>query len=205
MVQVLILANSTKLSGRCVAGVRLDTMSWVRPVGHRPGRELLLGETLAASGPKKIEVRPGDVVEMTVGQPMPTPYHPEDCGYVGEWSLVDRLDGMGVLKAVTSVVRQEGDIFGWPGVWLDPTTIAPGRESPSLELRWASVRLHPNRYDPTKIRATCDSLDLSISDPLIDHQLSGRSIEALVTVSLSEPFAEQGGRCFKLIAAVLPL
>ena len=83
MVQVLILANSNKPGGRCVAGIRLDEMSWVRPVGHRPGRELLLGETVATSGKQKVEVRPGDVVEMTVGPPMPTPYHPEDCQYIG--------------------------------------------------------------------------------------------------------------------------
>ncbi|MDR0578953.1 MAG: hypothetical protein LBI87_15845 [Candidatus Accumulibacter sp.] len=38
--QIICLANSRKITGRCVAGKRMGDKSWCRPVSNRPGREI---------------------------------------------------------------------------------------------------------------------------------------------------------------------
>lgn len=77
--RIVCLANSRKLSGRCVAGKELlpnaPPGSWIRPVSNRPKQELSLAEQSYTNGggPHLL-----DLVEMTLQAPMPVDHQVEN-------------------------------------------------------------------------------------------------------------------------------
>lgn len=76
--RIVVLANSRKPPGRCVAGIELvdgDAADWVRPVGDRAGAGLTRPERLLAD---RSEPLPLDVVDFVVGRPVPVDCHREN-------------------------------------------------------------------------------------------------------------------------------
>ncbi len=211
MVQVVILANSFKTGGRCVAGVSLESMRWVRPVSNRADRELTVAETRVMKGEAFVPVRPGDVVDMTIGESRPTPYHPEDVSYVPDWVYLGTLTPADIARRLDPIIKTQGPTLGWPGKGLDPTTIVTGAEHPSLELRRVdNVSFKMVTYETQKLRVDIDGLNLSVTDLAFNHtELDGIVLpSALLTISLAEPFPPKNGSvpiCYKLVAAVLAL
>src|SRR5207247_2448712 len=81
--RILILANSIKLGGRCLAGreILLNGESeyrigpWLRPVSHVDGREIKYMERFYwPQDPVKV----GDFAEVALGEKMNEPWHPEN-------------------------------------------------------------------------------------------------------------------------------
>jgi hypothetical protein len=76
---IIVLANSRKISGRCVAGKEIDGGGkfggWVRPVSARPAGELSEGERQFQDGtdPKLL-----DVVEIRMNKHVPDSYQAEN-------------------------------------------------------------------------------------------------------------------------------
>lgn len=68
--RIVCLANSVKLRGRCIAGLRMDGGGWIRPVSNdAPSRGALFEpQYLAQDG---AEVRPLDVIETSFVRPDP--------------------------------------------------------------------------------------------------------------------------------------
>ena len=71
----LCLANSDRGGGHCVAGINLETSQWVRPVGRISGPLSTYEVTVAGT---RNQVRPFDVVLLTVGDVVPEVGQPEN-------------------------------------------------------------------------------------------------------------------------------
>ncbi len=86
--QIICMANSRKLGGRCVAGLRLDGGGWIRPVAPTP-EGTLYRSTCTLNG--RTEVRPLDVIEVDVARPRPDPHQPENWVLTNRrWKLLSR-------------------------------------------------------------------------------------------------------------------
>ncbi len=70
MIQLLLLANSTKYGGRCLAGINCETGLWERPISTRENGEWPIDQV------KELQVF--DLIEYSTGSPCPRPHHPED-------------------------------------------------------------------------------------------------------------------------------
>jgi hypothetical protein len=99
-VEILCLANSFKHGGRCVAGLRTDGGGWVRPVGQTPSRALTIRHTVLL--PDFTDLRPLDLIRVTLDTPTPKPHHPEDWLVTDDsWELVSRPGPRGPGIALT--------------------------------------------------------------------------------------------------------
>ncbi len=219
MAQVLVLANSRKNSGRCVAGVDLVTRKWVRPVGVRPTGELARPEYTVLSGSASTEVLPGDVVEMPLGQSRASVYHPEDIQIAGPWTLLEHWGPSQVLHEMEHLVQHNAPLFGSADDRLSVSGIRNSSNHSSLQLAlsdlstffWTtSMSGTPQLRGAVKTGDTW--VDLSVTDSRIESELRGHQptkvANCLLTISLGVPFHPQGATedfCFKIIAAVMPL
>ncbi len=89
--RLLCLANSRKLSGRCVAGKETDpnTRLWIRPVSDRPHQEVSEHERQYKDGS---DIKVLDMIDVPLIRAQPTSYQSEnwllDPGYY--WALQGR-------------------------------------------------------------------------------------------------------------------
>ena len=83
----LILANSRKEGGRCIAGVDAGG-AWVRPVSGEGTGELRSNQCLNSQGDALL---PLDVVSATFGESVASNYQPEDFISLNEWKAADPI------------------------------------------------------------------------------------------------------------------
>jgi hypothetical protein len=90
-VTFMCLANSRKLSGRCVAGIQIGGQEWIRVVSRSSSGTLSRSHYTLANGR---QVALFDVVEADVAKARPEPHQPENwvLGREG-WGLIDWLLG----------------------------------------------------------------------------------------------------------------
>lgn len=114
-VNIICLANSKKLGGRCIVGLRLDGKGWIRPVGPSETGELYPEHYILDDGtaPKLL-----DILTIYVSHPDPKPYQPENWLISkGKWKLKirpsDSEEAMQVLLPLLEKLSEEGpDLFG---------------------------------------------------------------------------------------------
>ena len=218
MVDMLCLANSRKHSGRCVAGLRLDTQQWVRPVADTSDGTLFAGQYGLADG---TEPRPLDVVRLELVRPRPAAYHPEDWVIARRsWQLRQRPASQNTLAMLTEYLEIGPDLLGNSRDRLTEDEANAGVEA-SLALTeprnvtWEITRKPTGRRQTrARFRLRGTRYSLAVSDPEWEarlEDLSGGvhprraaelpdSRQLLFTVSLTEPFEH---KCYKLIAAVI--
>jgi hypothetical protein len=218
--RIVCLANSRKLSGRCIAGREFDGRdagAWVRPVSGREHEKVSEYERQYEDGsdPKLL-----DIIDIPLIEARPKTYQCENWLIDGEgyWVLAGRL----VWEQLTpfrDAVRP---------LWIDGSHTANGMND-QIALAYAadlnnSLRLiHANGVEIHVIRTTSpfgparrrvqgrfdhagQTYWLWVTDPVIERaylaQPNGqyRIGESFMTISLSEPFE---GHCYKLIAAII--
>lgn len=227
-VPFLCLAHSRKHGGRCLAGVRLDTGQWLRPVSELPGGELLPEHTCYPDGSQP---RVLDRFELALAAPAPQPHHPENWRIApgGHRPLGAGLDGQ-AAKLLGELLEPGPEIFGNRGGRVPCTALQAGPLPSSLALvRPQGVLLHIEEREEggcvrRKVRASFRhggvEHRLAVTDPAWERALEKRPAcslepselgllpdqELLLTVSLSEPFGEADQQaCYKLIAAIIPV
>src|SRR5216684_2031038 len=86
--RLICLANSTKLGGHCVAGLRADGKGWIRPVSQLPDGDLSANQCTCSSG---TVAAPMDLLDVDVGRHRPVA-HQQENWLVTEapWNLVAR-------------------------------------------------------------------------------------------------------------------
>lgn len=218
MRRVVILANSHKLQGRCVAGVDLTSRSWVRPLGSLPGGALSRAECIAGSDDGPMEVGPGDIVEMADGLAAASSHHPEDIHSTAPWRIVGRMTPLVMEHELHDLITVEAPLLGLPTRDVPLANLDTRQADASLGLARCSAavlywrdRPGQSRQLRARVRLIDTEEDLALTDPMIETKM-GRRTEAtldrcLLAVSLSEPYARKDGElwCSKLIAAALPL
>lgn len=219
---ILILANATKLRGRCVAGLEVESYSplrlgrWIRPVSGREHGIYFPEETHTTTGS---ECGLLDVVTMEFGGSAAVPSQPENRYAVpGPWPLVTRLDmrGDGIREALLARCEKGRLVLSGVGGSVPEGATAIR----SLELREAMVEWEQRQgwKGPKKVRARLwirnEMYDLPVTDPdwirlvlakqapqWTEDLVPGHS-KVLLTLSLGEPFM---GKHWKLVAGVIPL
>jgi hypothetical protein len=211
--RLLVLANSYKLSNRCVAGIDLDTGKWIRPVGQLLDGSILEHKTAVRKNGRFVPIVPLDVVEFEVGQNRATPHHPEDVELRGPFSLIGNMSIAELRAKFPEVVQDEGPIFGDYSDRIPAAAVLSIGSHSSLMLMQVSrfgfdktLNISGNPQFRGSWGERPKHVDLVITDPQFVHvrgSLSSGLIDgALVTISLGE---ELKGAHYKLIAAVLPL
>lgn len=217
-VEFICLANSGKHGARCIAGLRLDSRDFFRPVSTRPTGELSEEDCCYEDGGIPA---PLHVVSCEVQQPSPNAYQPEnwliDDNYY--WTMLRTANSQD-LERVCAAVASEGPILGCangrvayplPRVMERSLSLvrpeAPRfvvRELPQSERLQARAlfRFDGRDYDLPLTDWTYRSnlLDMGLGeyDPASLDIVDPDSL--LFCISLGVPFY---GYCYKLVAGVL--
>ncbi len=223
-VEILCLANSRKLQGRCIAGLRTDGGSgWVRLVAANGDGTLFPAEYRLPGGaePQLLEV-----LQIPCAGPKPAPHQPENLRIQRVPWQRGACPSPGVVQALLEahlsksplLLGNFGDKRDYAQIMLKPaaeslTLIAPD------DLLW---RIQPSprgaRQTKADFRLTRTPYCLSITDPVWTQKLAhlpygvypkdAAGIPAadrvLFTISLSEP-TDWNNHCYKLVAGVLVL
>lgn len=221
-VQFICLAHSKKYSKRCVAGVRLDTGEWIRPISKEEHGALTPAQLQLADGG---EPRKFDVISAWLGDHVPVKNQPENWRIQNSpWRLMCRPSPVEHAAILRKALFRGSVLFGNTSDRVDYKDFdsAPAKESLVLAKpshpRWIvkrtqtwkkQMRVHfalgPAAYD-------LSVTDIPYDDKLKELELGEYSSEQLgirseddmyFTISLGEPFDR--GFCYKLVAAVLQL
>jgi hypothetical protein len=220
-VQFICLAHSKKYSERCVAGVRLDTGEWIRPISKEEHGELSFSDIRLSSGgaPQNF-----DIISAILDKHLPVKNQPENWRIQkSPWRLVCRP----LPKEHVGLLRQtlfRGSILF--GNTSDRVAFAEFETAPAKESLLLAKPVHPRWIvkrtltwkKQLRVHFHLDSVpyDLVVTDIPYDDMLKDLSLgeyssaqlgirdeNALYfTISLGEPF---NNYCYKLVAAVLQL
>lgn len=218
--RIVCLANSRKMSGRCVAGREFlggKPGPWVRPVSARPHQEVSDEERCYDDGS---DPRLLDIILIPLTRHEPHGYQAENWILNPKWYW--QRDGVLDSGAVGGFVDRDA------ALWMNgyssgggvndrlPEAMATGYTSSLRLIRVSGAMLHleTNTYSgrfEKKLRARFDYLgtpySLRVTDPAVEDQYAARpdgdySLDpSFLTISLGEPF---GDFVYKLVAAVIP-
>lgn len=218
----VVLANSYKHGGRCLAGIELadwKAKGWIRPVSARSGHGLNERER---QFPDRSEPIPLDVVEVRLGTHTPTDFQHEN------W-LVDPNAGLVKTETMSYGAAQRLATTArtlWVNghhTQLGMNDRVPARELPDVAASIMLVKVtdltievavnpwsHERQvralfnYRGTKYKFIVT--DPSCSDSYVRREVGRYGVgEALLTLSLSEPWSGGSGDkdSYKLVAAVI--
>ena len=211
--EIIVLANSLKMKGRCVAGISIRSEEWVRPVSEWDHGELYPRDF----GMNGREPKPLDVVRFTYSRPVPEPAQPENVLLEAEpWELVHCLEPDRAYEDLESFVSSGPEIFGDRSAGISEERADAGMPA-SLTLVKPEDLNFEVRHD-YKARALFDLngqlYDLPVTDrkwkPRLRRQGPGAynlvelglPREVLLAISLGEPFNDTN---WKLVAGCVPL
>lgn len=219
--RMVCLANSRKLSGRCVAGMELsqadEAVGWIRPVSAREHEEVSEYERQYQDGSDPHLL---DVIAVPLLEPTPVAFQQENwlLDPTHYWVKVGRMSWDGLSSVATNgaalwvnghhtynglndsiplgiaAVMRSSLTLVWVGA-LSLRVFAPGEAFGNAKRRVQGVF----QYGETDYR-------LWVTDPVIERRYLAQSNgyydigECFVTISLGEPF---NGACYKLIAAII--
>lgn len=218
--RIVCLANSRKLSGRCIAGrewIEARAGCWMRPVSAREGREVSEYERQYEDGS---DPRVLDVIDVPVLGPCPKDYQSENRLLDPEyyWEKAGRLSWLDLPSLVDLVAP----------LWIDGYSTYNGlNDKISLEkiatvdhsLRLVhvdSLRLlvcrpgeafgNNKRRVQGRFSHAGGDYALWVTDPIFERRYLAKLDgdyeigECYLTISLGEPYQ---GACYKLIAAII--
>ena len=226
--KILVLANSRKQGGSCVAGLSWpDLDRWVRPVnpsaidGQFRGNwidsegAIQFGPKVKDGAGRLIGVEPLDIVEFD-GANAPLAYQPEnievsDKGFL----LADRVADPLTLSRLLRASKTERDLFGLS--YQPPNCVLSEQADEGLArslelLEVTSLTGFANDYGKSRIRFTYQKkgFDFPLTDPTSEHKLAGGKFSyprALVTLSIGEAFQPRNRQPahYVVAACVLPI
>jgi hypothetical protein len=215
---MIVLANSRKMGGRCVAGISLETGEWVRPVSSRPEGELHPGDcAVAGRAPRAL-----DVVRFPYRDRLDDPAQPENALIDGGgWELARAVDPAEAYALLRPHLEPGPALLGGTEKGVPDAVAQAGLESSLCLVEADSIQFvseAPFRQGgPRRARAIFELAaqwyDLGITDSVVAPRLKGvehgtysaldlgflAPAHTLLTVSMTEPLNETR---WKLAAAV---
>lgn len=218
--RIACLANSRKLSGRCVAGREVTPNgggNWVRPISVRPAEEVSKYERQYEDGS---DPRVLDIIDVPLLSPKPNPYQPENWLLDPDryWERVGRLswDDLSSYTEEPSTLWENGlsTNSGSNDQVLPSNATGLSHSLYFLYIRDIWLRVfapgaafnRPKRRVQALFRHQGVSYAIWVTDPVCeDKYLAGTNGdyqigECYVTVSLGEPYE---GYCYKFVAAII--
>jgi len=221
--EIICLANSRKLRGRCVAGLRTDGGGWIRPVAPSEDGTLIGKHYILNHG---FEPQILDLIRIEVSRAEPQPHQPENW-VIGEtqWELLERPASPAHIEQLVRSIEADSALFGDYGDRLDFDLLCKTPAPRSLcivqpqDLKWRiTTSIRGFRQTRAAFRLSGRSYDLSVTDPIWEtrlarlaygiHDLESAdcpdSVRLLFTISLGEPLPSDK-QCYKLVAGVILL
>ncbi len=207
--EIICLASSKKIGGKCVAGKTVDTKEWIRPVSAE-GK--LTNELIKYPNGKLPELL--DIMRVHYKKLQPTAYQPENILISEEkWEFLDKWPE----NKLNSLCDKPKEIF----INQDRRDrISVGffeknkLESSLLLLKPKTIELCRIDYgNKKKLRAKFMyselEYDLGVTDPIFLEEYSGKKEgsyklepkDIYLCISLAAPY--QDGYCYKLVASVI--
>ncbi|MCS6782389.1 MAG: hypothetical protein RMI89_12120 [Gloeomargarita sp. SKYBB_i_bin120] len=207
--RLILLANSYKHQGRCIAGISLDSGEWIRPVSPADDGRIPTDDPHIPVP----ELHLLDIVHIPVTDARGPGHERENRLYTtGAWRVEGRAE-------VTHLLTYREWEFLYPnfGRKIPYTYLEKQRPVRTLQLIEAKqIRWERNEFG--KCRAyilddifDCADIGFSITDPVIISKLEqGQSISShcLLCLSLSQPFQGRNDTekmCYRLVAGVIEL
>jgi hypothetical protein len=216
--EILCLANSRKMGGRCVAGLTANG-DWIRSVSNDADGTLYRQHYLMGNG---AEASILDVVQLRTTHPRPVPHQHENWEISGEtWSHRGRLAPDRAVAFLRQYAEAGPDLFGNRSDRVSYAYLVDHPAPASLalvesgDLEWhITSSISGKRQTRCRFTLQDATYDLSVTDPLWEARLrdlphglhacdrGGMPAGAIVflTISLGEPFQ---GSCFKLVAGIV--
>lgn len=217
--EIIVLANSRKPGGRCVAGISTGSGDWVRPVAARSSTGALSPRDCRVDG-RMVETL--DVVRFDYGTRAGDPAQPENVTIEErDWELIDRVAPQGAYRRLRSHLEPGPALLGGTRRGVAEDVARRGLEASLALVEPDSIafRSEDNPYKPgRKARAVFEiasqGYDLGITDrvvaPVVKNRPDGtysaselgfpEPAHTVLSVSLAEPL---DGTRWKLAAAVL--
>lgn len=220
-IEIVCLANSRKLQGRCLAGLRTDGQGWIRPVAAGSDGTLHPIHYNLQDGS---EPRLLDLISVGFSRQQPEPHQPENWLIDSlPWQLIARPAPVAVLQNLNPPPVIGPGLFGNFGDRINYATFALAPSASSLavvtpeNLQWnIKTSYSGNRQIKANFTLSGAFYSLSVTDPVwvqrLDHLAHGlhpvaaAQLEAgqflIFVLSLGEP-ASWDNCCYKLVAGVL--
>ena len=220
-VDILCLANSEKHGQRCLAGVRLDTGGWIRPVSTKEGGALFEDQYTTKCGKT---AQPLDSVRIHFEQYSPKYHQPENWLISKEqsWELLDSELNKPQLLALNAALQRKGKIFSTEGNFRSKVELKRTLSTYSLTLiRPQNIQFYietdddGNNQPRTEFDFDGHHYNFPITDPRWRQRVKGDNPEdlpsvddlsndedILFTISLGEAFESH---CYKIVAAIFSL
>jgi hypothetical protein len=217
--EIIVLANSRKPGGRCVAGISTGSGDWVRPVAARSSSGALSPRDCCVDGRMVEEL---DIVRFNYTARVGDPAQPENVAIEErDWELIDRVAPQDAYRLLRPHLEPGPALLGGTERGVPEALAQEGMEA-SLALVEPDTVMFRSQDNPfeqgRQARAVfviaSQPYDLGITDravaPRVKDQLDGtyspselgfgEPAHTVLTVSLAEPFNENR---WKLAAAVL--
>ena len=218
--EIVCLANSRKIGGRCVAGLTRSG-EWVRPVGPGQDGTLTYPQYLLDDGADSAVL---DVIRIEVHARRPEPHQPENWVVAAStWQRRGHLATAAALAFLGQHLHVGPDLLGNSSDRVLYQRLVAQQGAASLavieprDLRWhITTSMRGNRQTRAMFALGGAHYDLSVTDPAWEVRLAslahgihdnravgiGAGERVFLTISLGEPFL---GDCYKLVAAVIVL
>jgi len=209
MAEIIILANSFRPGGYCVAGIDRRTGEWIRPVPRDGSRAI----------PKSVaeNISLLDVVEIPLATDRPRDRYQRENRFVESWDW--EIVGYVPPKKIIRYCENSTMVLHSHNEYVEPNHFEalPFEQWGSLQLIRTNVNFSKDTYKPGHWRALFKDgsgriLYLKVTDSIIVAKLnSGANIrsDSILTISLTGPWAPRDGsqpeRCYKLVAGVIEI
>jgi hypothetical protein len=211
-IKLLVLANSKKVGGRCLAGIDLKTLEWVRPVTTNTHHEIPTGNTLNLE--TKVHYKPLDLIEIEIVESRPLKYQrenrlcrPESITPLGSKTIQD------VYSELIPKIESKPWFLIESAARIDPETYRNYKnDAPSLALiQVPRAKLSHNRYGSRRLSFKHYGIDWDL--PFTDDFYGGTDSElgpSLLCLSIGEewkPNWDQTNKTwhYKLVAGIISL
>lgn len=208
MAEIIILANSVKPGGHCMAGIDNQSGEWIRPISRK-------NRAIPSSVAGKIELL--DVVEIPLASDRPRDRYQRENRFVESWDWkvsgnVSSRDILRYCEDNTIILHSHND-----SVAPEVLEALPFEQWKSLQLVRADVGFERDSWNRNRWRASFNDVSgnvlyLKVDYPEIVARLNNNEeigSDCILTISLAGPWAPPGGsqpeRCYKLVAGVIEL
>jgi hypothetical protein len=207
MSEIIILANSFKPGGRCVAGIDNSTGEWIRPISR---------ENRAIPNHVAGKIKLLDVVEISLAADIPRDRYQSENRLVEswDWKVINSVPPKYIRKYCEddSIILHSNSDHVAPAI-LDKM---PFKEWKSLQLIRADVHFEKDSWKRYHWRASFNDgagkilkLKVECSESLAKLN-NGKKIvsNCMITISLAGPWTPDSStpeQCYKLVAGVIEL
>ena len=216
--QIVCLANSRKISGRCIAGKRTNDQAWIRPISSRPKHEISEYDRRYADGETAQLL---DIIEIPCIEKMPT-------GHQSENVLIDdqfywEKKGRASWDDVVALIDHDADLWasGYSAYYNRNNRVPKALIDPSagslrlIELDEIVLHAGPKAPDfgnmKPIVRASFEHKDqrykLDLTDPEFERACLAkgegeyRLKHVIACISLAE--LHDDGYAYKLVASII--